>query len=333
MCNWRTQLKFDPLQPLLRSGNIAIQHFVRQDLLGEDSDPIDPLWNLPEVRRILGRQLANGSWPRAGKLKHSAINYNLIETWRQFRFLVQQFGFTRKHPGTERSAEYLFSCQTKQGDIRGMLANQYATYYTGAIMALLIQAGYENDPRILRGFEWLLGIRQSDNAWSVPIITHHFDRATMYRLTSEYAEPVEPDRSKPFSHNATGMVIRAFAAHPTYRRAEAAVIAAQLLKSRFFQQDSYTSYRSADYWTRFQYPFWWNNLVAALDSVTLIGASMDDEQIERAVLWLRNHQLGNGLWDTSYSSRQAPRQDTDKKKEMRLWVSLAVCRVLRRLFP
>ena len=51
---------------------------------------------------------------------------------------------------TRKAAEFLFSCQKEEGDIRGFLANQYATYYTGAIMALLIKAGYEDDPRIER---------------------------------------------------------------------------------------------------------------------------------------------------------------------------------------
>jgi hypothetical protein len=30
--------------------------------------------------------------------------------------------------------------------------------------------------------------------------------------------------------------------------------------------------------------------------------------------------------------KQKQRPDTDKKKEKRLWVSLAICRVLKRLF-
>jgi len=67
------------------------------------------------------------------------------------------------------------------------------------------------------------------------------------------------------------MILRAFAVHKRYRRSPAARAAADLLKSRFFQPDAYTSYRAASYWVRFDYPFWWNQLVAALDSVSLIG--------------------------------------------------------------
>ena len=307
-------------------------YFVHRDLLGKDVGPPQHLWQLPQAQKILKKQLPDGSWPRPAAKKHPAINYPLIETWRHFRFLVEQFGFTRHHPQARRAAEFLFSCQTEDGDIRGMLANQYATYYTGAIMALLIQAGYHDDPRIEKGFQWLLSMRQSDQGWTIPILTHKFDQATQYRLTSDYAPPVEPDRSRPFSHNWTGMVLRAFAVHPVYRKSEAARTAAQLLKSRFFQRDVYTSYQSASYWIRFEYPFWWNNLVAALDTISRIGLSKDDEHIRQALDWLRDHQGEDGLWKPSYLKPQADRKESTRSRSASLWVSLAVCRIYTRFY-
>ena len=331
MDNWRKRLKHDPLPQLLSSGSEALRYFAKRDLLGEEVGPVSQLWQLPEAQRILRKQLIDGSWPRSGVEQHHAVNYHLVETWRHFRFLVEQYGFTREHPQAEKAAEYLFSCQTEEGDIRGILANQYATYYTGSIMSLLIQAGYADDPRIEKGFRWLLSMRQDDGGWSIPIITHKFDRATQYRLTSQYAEPVEPDRSKPFSHNWTGMVLRAFAVHPKYRKSEAAKVAARLLASRFFQPDRYTSYKAAGYWVRFEYPFWWNNIVTALDSVSLIGLLKDNEQVSEALNWLIDHQEADGLWKVSYARPDARETEAARKRETRLWVSLAICRVLKRL--
>lgn len=302
----------------------------RRDLLGEQVGPVLGLSELPTVQRILKRQRADGSWARPGEHKHSAINYSLFETWRQFRLVVEQYGLSREHSQVRKAAEYLFSCQTPQGDIRGMLSNQYATYYTGAIMAVLIEAGYADDPRIDRGFQWLLSMRQTDGGWTIPLITHKFDRATQYRLTSEYADPVEPDRSKPFSHNWTGMVLRAFAVHPQQRYSDAAMAAASLLKSRFFQPDSCSSYHAASYWVRFEYPFWWNNLVSALDSLSLMGLPNEDPQIRKALVWLAEHQQESGLWRVSYAG--AEEQETTRVLEMRLWVTLAICRIFKRLY-
>ena len=316
----------------MASENEAIQYFTRRDLSGEQVGSAHQLWRLPEAVRILKKQQTDGAWHRPGEIKHPAINYRLIETWRHFRYLVEQYGFTKEHPQAQKAAEFLFACQTQEGDIRGMLANQYATYYTGAIMALLIQAGYADDPRIEKGFQWLLAMRQDDQGWTVPIVTHKLNRETLYRLTSEYAEPLKADRSKPFSHSCMGMVLRAFAVHPVYRNSEAARVAADLLKSRFFQPDAYTSYHAASYWVRFEYPFWWNNLVAALDSLAQIGLSKEDDQITKALEWLRDHQEKDGLWKVSYAKPMEKEKETAKAREMKLWVSLAICRVFKRLY-
>lgn len=328
---WCKQLKFNPLPPLLSSGDGALIYYIRRDLLEIDPGPINRLWALPGAQRLLKNQLPDGSWPRSDEQQHAAINYGLIETWRQFRFLVCQYGFTREHLQARKAAEFLFSCQTEEGDFRGFLANQYATYYTGAMIGLLVDAGYGGDPRIEKGVNWLLSMRQDDGGWTIPILTHKLDRATQYRLTSEYAEPLEPDRTKPFSHNWTGMVLRAFAAHPHYRKTEAARDAAHLLKSRFFQADVYSSYQAASYWVRFDYPFWWNHLVAALDSLSLIGIPIADEQMQQAAGWLIAHQEESGLWKQSYAKPEQEEKQTARAQEQKRWISLAICRVLKRL--
>ncbi len=330
MKNFLDILKYDPIPPLLASGDEALIYFTWRDLLGEDPGPVEHLWNLPGAVKILKMQLPDGSWPRAGENKHPAINHALIETWRQFRFLVERYGMTCAHPQVKRTAEFIFTCQTDEGDIRGFLANQYATYYTGAIMALLIQAGYAEDARIEKGFQWLLGMRQDDGGWSIPMITHKLDRATQYRLSSEVAEPLQPDRTKPFSHHWTGMVLRAFAVHPTYHHFWEARAAGELLKSRFFQPDAYSSYRVTGYWLRFEHPFWWTNLLTALDSLARMGFSAQDGQIRKGLDWLREHQEPGGLWRVSYKNPGEKEKDTAEGRERKLWVSYAICRLFRR---
>ncbi len=331
MGRWQEELRCDPILPLLSSENRAVQYFVEHDLLGKPAVPVQSLWQLPEAQKILKKQQAGGSWAPSGKKGPLAVNYHLVETWRQFRFLVDQFGLTREDSRLEWAAEFLFSCQTSDGDFRGFLANQYAPYYTGAIISLLIKAGYEDDPRIEKGLQWLLAMRQDDGGWTIPLLTHRLDRATMHRLTTHDAEPLEPDRSKPFSHNWTGMVLRAFAAHRKHRKSKAAGTAARLLASRFFQPDAYGSYRAASYWVKFEYPFWWNHLVAALDSVSLIGLSKDNEGVAKALRWLIDHQEKDGLWRVSYVNGTATSTDKANAGDRKRWVTLAICRVLRRL--
>lgn len=329
MTNWRETLRYDPIPPLLAEDNEALCYFTQRDLLGESVGPLDQLWELPEAQRIARRQQEDGSWKRSGKQKHEAINHNLIETWKQFRFLVQMYGFNREHPVGEKAAEFILSCQTEEGDIRGFLANQYATYYTGALLFLLIEAGYGDDPRVEKAFQWLLSMRQDDRAWSVPMITHMLDRETQHELSSQHRPPLQPDRSKPFSHNATGMILRAFAAHPRHRKSAEANHAATLLASRFFQRDAHTSYQAERYWIMFAYPYWWNQLVAALDSISLIGIPKENENVSKALDWLIEHQQESGLWKSTYAEGGKAHAGS---KDSAPWVSLVICRVLKRYF-
>lgn len=325
-----SQLRYDSIAPLLASGDDAIIFYTRRDLLGERVGAVKSLWSLPDIDKILRRQKPNGAFEYPGNktVTYPTHHYDLVETWKQFRFLVHQYGMTKQHPAAESAAEFLFTCQTKDGDFRGMIGNQYATYYSGAIMGLLIDAGYKDDPRIARGFDWLLSMRQDDGGWTVPLITHRLTRDEKARLFDAGAEPLEPDRSKPFSHNWTGMVLRAFAAHPRHRRSKPARTAAELLKTRFFEPDVYSSYKSPVYWVKFQYPFWWNHLVAAMDSISRIGLPADDADIGRAIAWFVEHQQPTGLWNLDNTGRRSA--TPSKAKEMQYWISLAICRILAR---
>ena len=91
-------------------------------------------------------------------------------------------------------------------------------------MALLIKAGYEDDPRIEKAFGWLLSMRQNDGGWVIGspgwLGIPNFKWSDIAALTADRkAETLKVfDKSQPFSHAGTGMVIRAFAAHPRYRK-------------------------------------------------------------------------------------------------------------------
>ena len=103
---------------------------------------------------------------------------------------------------------------TEEGDFRGIYGMQYTPNYSAAIMELLIKAGYSTDVRTEKGFQWLLSIRQKDGGWAIPLraVGKKFDLETMQ------SELIQPDKTKPFSHLVTGIVLRAFTAHPEYRK-------------------------------------------------------------------------------------------------------------------
>jgi hypothetical protein len=320
----------DPLPALLSSGDRALGYFVRRDLLAESVDPVETLWDLPSAQKLADRQQPDGSWryPGRNRDRFPETNYDLLETFRNLRVLVEQYGFHRGHPAIARAADYVFGCQADEGDIRGILGTQYMPYYHAVITELLIKAGYADDARIDQGMVWLLSMRQDDGGWIVPAQAVPAKQKTRELWN---APPILPPRSLPFSHMATGMVLRAFAVHPRYRDLPEARAAAEGLKARFFRPDKYNDRKAPRYWTKFQFPFWWPNLLTALDTLSLMGFSPSDPQIRKGVEWFVTHQQGDGLWLTSYEQAKRP-VITAKEKSAQLWVALAICRMLCRLY-
>jgi hypothetical protein len=318
---WSKRLRFDPVPPLLESGNAAVRLFTRRDLFGEAVEPIEELWESQDVARLLRRQLPNGSWkyPNPRTALRSAENYNLLETYRALGELVEKHGLHKGHPAIRRASRYILGHQSADGDIRGIYGNQYSPNYTAGFLELLTKAGLGADAHVRRSFRWLLSIRQHDGGWAIPLRTagRNFQPATLRART------IHTISSKPSSHLVTGVVLRAFVAHPRYRNTPAARAAGALLASRLLKPDVYPDRRTTVFWTHFAYPFWFTDLLSALDSLSLLGFSGNEPSIQRALTWFVRHQDRTGLWKLhmTHGGRQPDRY---------AWLTLAVCRVFMR---
>ena len=322
MTDWKEQLRFKPLSKLLLTENCAILYFIKKDLLEENAKSTEALWNLPEVEKIFKKQQIDGSWkyPSNKKSVRTQENYNQLETYRQLGFLVEKYDFNNQHQAIQKGVEFLFSFQTEEGDFRGIYGNQYSPNYTAGIMELLIKAGYNKDSRIEKGIKWLLSVRQDDGGWAVPIRTNN----AKWSEVMDSEKILQPKKEKPFSHMITGVVLRAFAAHPKYRNSEEGKIAGKLLASRFFKPDKYPDRKAVDYWFRVSFPFWFTDIVSSLDTLSKLGFTTSHPQIETALNTLRERQLENGLWDLKLLKT--------KDKDLPLWIALAICRIFKNFY-
>jgi hypothetical protein len=321
---WLGRLKFDPLGPLLRSESQPIRYFASRDLTSQapESEDLRALWELDEPRRILEKQLENGAWRYHGGSARirSADDYNQLETYRVLGQLIEKYGLDRSHSAVQSAAAYLFARQTDEGDFRGIYGSQYTPNYSAAITELLMEAGYHNDAHVRKSFQWLLSVRQEDGGWAIPLRT----RRTALDAKALHGPLVASDISKPSSHMVTGVVLRAFAAHPAYRSSAAAKNAGRLLVSRFFSADKYPDRGTPVYWTYFTFPFWFTDIISALDSVSRLGFTTEgNPEISRALDWLIRRQETTGTWRLTLRAMAG-------EKHRDLWISLAACKVLRR---
>jgi Prenyltransferase and squalene oxidase repeat len=316
---WIRELRFDPIEPLVRSGDPALAYAARRDLLDEDPGPARTLWALPEVGKLLRRQRPDGGWryPGGGIEKHRATeDYDQIETFRNLGILVEKYAALRRLPAVTAAAEFLFSLQTDEGDFRGIYGRQYTPNYTAAILETLVKAGYGRDARVARCYQWLLHLRQADGGWAIPMLTVH-GRWNQASLSLPALKPI-PER--PSSHMVTGVVLRAFAAHPVRRRSASARRAAQFLAGRLFARDAYPGRDTPDFWERCVFPFWFTDVVSALDSLTLLGIGLEHPKVQEAFDWLTASQKSDGLFHVRKVNGG-----------VRLgWITLAGCRALKR---
>lgn len=316
-------LRVDLTPILASSSNAAIAFFAKRDLVGSSGGPAAALWDLPEARRVIARQSENGSWryPVGKRAIRSQENYDQLETFRQLAMLVEKFGFTRQHPSIERAANYLLSFQTDEGDLRGIYGNQYATTYVGAILEVVIKAGYVDDSRVANALAWLLAMRQSDGGWAIPARTVG---APLFELldVGRHSEPVAPDTSKPSSHLVTGMALRAFAAHPDWLKAAEVQEAATLLATRLYKRDTYADRGSVSYWERVSFPFWFTDIVSSLDTLSRLGFGPQIPTISAARARVRDLQRADG----TFAFKLLRTND----KDLPWWVCLAMCRILKR---
>jgi hypothetical protein len=167
---WLRESEFDPIQTMLELDYAALIYFIQHDLRGDSSASKEKIWDLREPLRLKNKQQDDGCWKYPSKSfdPETHQNYDLLETFRNLDTLIEMYAFDHDHPVITRAAEHILSCQTEEGDIRGILGNQYMPYYHGAILELLIKAGYEGDERVIKGLEWLLETRQEDGGWIVP---------------------------------------------------------------------------------------------------------------------------------------------------------------------
>ncbi len=121
---------------------------------------------------------------------------------------------------------------------------------------------------------------------------------------------------------ATGTVLRAFAAHPKYRKSRDAKRAGELLLSRFFKSDKYQDRRSKDYWERVTFPFLYTDIISALDSVYFLEFNRKNQEIKGAFNFLRDKQNDDGTFNLKITR--------GSDKDLPYWLCLAICRLFKR---
>ena len=304
------------IKTLLNTGNEALLAFTKRKLLEKEVD-IEELWTLPRVTKILKNQQSDGSWiyPNKKATLRSPTNYNQYQIYKTVAELVEFYGLSKKHEAIRKAADYLFSFQTEEGEFRGMYGNQYSPNYSASITEFLIKAGYDG-VKIEKSLNWLLSMRQDDGGWAIPLRTRNRELEAL-----KEKKTVEPDKTRPFSHLVTGIVLRPFSLLASYRMK--VKHAGLLLANRVFTRDRYSDRIGAEYWTKFTFPYHWTDILSTVDTLTLLGID-DHPKIKEIINWFEDYRQENGIYEVNVMAGA-------KYKEIKYWITLQYSYVLKRI--
>lgn len=310
---------------LLARGNLPILYWLKKDIL---EVPVDRehknLQKFAARIRIIKSQRSNGGWCRRKNEgdQRWEKTYYIVETLRNL-LKLHKYGCSYEDEEIKRAVKFLFSTQTKSGDFRGAYLNEYAPTYHALTLEVLCLYGLDKDEKTQKGFRWTKKNRQNDGGWVIPYRTisqEELKKRYNFEAQSKL-EPIKPDKSQPFSHLVTGMVLRALAASPTWRKSKEAQKAGELLLIRFFKEDKYNDRWLSSYWEEITYPFWATDILSSLDSLSTIGFSVENEKVQEALNWLLCKQAKQGYWEAG---------NVKSTLEDHLWVTFAVLRVLKK---
>ena len=311
----------DPIPMLLREGSPALAARIRRELIDDDEAPkADEILSYAEVKAFLKKQGKKGEF--AAKPPEKALGpepfATALSTLRALE-RCNEFGLGVEVPEVKAAAEFLLASQDAEGALASLAVGEkktdkpkhVAVHFQGWALGALCKAGLDADPRVDKGFRWLLGSRQADGGWA------------WRGVRTESA-------ARPSSHLVTGMALRAFAASPSRRSSREARRAAELLATRFLQPDRYPDRKAARFWEEIVEPRLWTDVTDALDTVTSVGLGKENSGVRTAEAYVRGRQTKDGLWYPG-GPDEVPKEPSTKEKEEARWLTVRTLVVLRRV--
>jgi hypothetical protein len=225
-------------------------------------------------------------------------------------------GIGREHTRVQELAEQVFAHQRADGSFPLPREGMYSMMPLQTALPLrgLAAAGYAEDPRAERAYEWLLEQRLEDGAWPVGVAHGQKGYIAGYRRLPG---------SSGCRANTTG-ALAALALHPTRAESDAARVPLDLLLQRETRDEWALGWEVArltgveppagfiTFYARFDLAF-------VLELAARCGAARDDPRVDDLVQFLLTLRGENGLW-------QHPTYP-----ELARWLTFDILRSLRRL--
>src|SRR5450631_39240 len=207
LSGWRARLASDPIPRLLREGSPSVLARVRRDLIDDSEAPAaEEISSYPEVKALLRKIEKDGSVaPRTTEKELGSPKFAKCLAALRTLDRLADYGLRVEEKSAladklKKVADFILGSQQSDGGIADLTVGEgpkgkakiAAVHFQGWALSALCRGGFESDPRIEKGFGFLLSLRQDDGGWA-------------------WRGVRTDSAARPSSHLITGMVLRAFA--------------------------------------------------------------------------------------------------------------------------
>lgn len=332
MDNWTSALKGDSLAWLLEENNPSVRYFTLRDILDkpEEDDEVraakEQIMEAGIVPRMLEAQQHPDylkAYPRFYTYKYKGLVWSLIA--------FAELGAEANTPIRQQCEYILQNCQepTEGGFSQSIAVRAGGGKITEVIPCLsgnmvysLIRLGYQDDPRVQKGIDWLVRfMKYNDGKETDPQLPPYGHYEMCW--------------GRHTCHMGAVKALKAFAAIPTQRRTPEITAATE--RAAEFMLIHHIHRRSHDFsktskpgWLRFGFPLMYQtDALEILDILTSLGYR--DPRMEEAVEAVIARQTDAGRWraENTYNSDRLL-IPFDKAGDESKWVTLRALRVLKR---
>jgi len=162
--DWKSASKADPTDRLLQeAGNLGRYYILREIMEKSEEDAEVSSLRNSLVDEILSKQLADGSWNGKAHDYEDGTTHQLVK--------LIELGLSAQDTPIKKGTEYLLQCQAENGSfVQGVppCGVETGLVLTNAVLLALAWTGYDDDPRVAKGYEWLCSWQEEDGSWLSP---------------------------------------------------------------------------------------------------------------------------------------------------------------------
>ncbi len=330
--SWKSVLKADPLEWLLEKDNPGVRFLALTRLL--DRPAGDPA--VEETRRdimrkgtvpaILDKQSAEGCWDlpdRFYRAKYKGTVWQLI--------ILAELGADGRDPRVRRACEFIMRNSQDIGSGGFSFDRSAKTRYglpggvipclTGNMVWSLIRLGLGDDPRVLRGIDWIVRYQR-------------FDDGVARRPEGGLYDRWQQCFGKHSCHMGVAKALKALAALPDDRRTPEIRKAIEqgagyFLKHHIHKKSHDLGSVSKPGWLRLGFPLMYQtDILELLDILT--GLGYRDPRMQEAVDALISRQDDQGRWKLQQTFNGRFQTNIERKGLPSKWLTVRALSVLKR---